>query len=108
MFLILNGAFIVYSILTLRQRYLIFPPPSHKPLPFVRMLLLIRFVTTAGRIGGFVVPGLLTGLAAVAIAVLWLLCVVVRQVGEVEIITLIRNSIICFYVNFFASASFSL
>lgn len=39
------------------------------------MLLLIRFATTAGRIGGFVVPGLLTGLAAVEIAVLWLLCI---------------------------------
>ncbi len=57
---------------------------THTTLPFVQKLLLVHFATTAGRIGGFVVPGLLTGLAAVAIAVLWLLCVVVRQVGEVE------------------------
>ncbi len=49
------------------------------------MLPLIHFATTAVNIGGFVVPGLLTGLAAVAIAELWLLCAVVRSVGEVGI-----------------------
>ncbi len=53
--------------------------PMHIPFPSVQTLLLIHFATTAGRIGGFVVPGLLTGLAAVAIAELWLLWVVVGK-----------------------------
>jgi len=57
----------------------------HIPFLSPQTLLSKLLATTFLHIRGFAVTGILIGLAAAVIAVLWLLCVVVRQVVEEEI-----------------------